>query len=225
MNKMHPNKMDDEYITQNDIIHKYLHNKLTPEEVMAFEEYIMDKPHLLEQLELDSVMVETIPLVNESNGNNASRAQSPKPSFWDVLFGTPLKASLGTGLACALVIVLLLPNMQSSTTPAIGNLELFYLSDVRSNDYEQKFAVAKSAETLIFVLEAEFEQITPFTVSLTNESTGQPIFTNIPYTPSDVGEIYVPVSVQDMPKGNYQFEYYPANNQSKLQSSRLTIDD
>ncbi|MEP4299102.1 MAG: hypothetical protein ABJ340_05400, partial [Paraglaciecola sp.] len=63
MNKMHPNKMDDEYITQNDIIQKYLRNKLTPEETVEFEEYIMDKPHLLEQLELDSVMVETMPNV------------------------------------------------------------------------------------------------------------------------------------------------------------------
>ncbi|MEP2652689.1 MAG: hypothetical protein ABJH06_11935 [Paraglaciecola sp.] len=222
---MNTTKMGDETINQNDIVQKYLHNKLTPEETVEFEEYIMDKPHLLEQLELDSVMVETMPLVNESNGNKASRAQSPKPSFWDVLFGTPLKASLGTGVACVLAVVLLLPIMQTPTSPGIGNLELFYLSDVRSNDYEQKFAVAQSAETLIFVLEAEFEQITPFTVSLTNESTGQPVFTNIPYTPSEVGEIYVPVSVRDMPKGNYRFEYYPANSKSKLQSSRLSIDD
>ncbi|MFT2089984.1 hypothetical protein [Paraglaciecola sp. 2405UD69-4] len=209
-------KMDDDYINQNDTVQRYLHNKLTPEETVEFEEYIMDKPHLLEQLELDSVMVETMPKVELGKS---------KPSFWQGIFGTPLKASLGTGLACALAAVLLLPAIQPPSSPAIGNLELFYLSDVRSDDYEQKFKVAPSADTLIFVLEAEFEQVTPFNVSLTSESTDQTIFAELTYLPSEVGEIYVPISVQDMPNGKYEFEYYPANDKSKVQSSRLTIDD
>ncbi|MEP1384158.1 MAG: hypothetical protein ABJK64_10240 [Paraglaciecola sp.] len=144
MNKMHPNKMDDEYITQNDIIHKYLHNKLTPEEVMAFEEYIMDKPHLLEQLELDSVMVETMPNVKDP----------PKKRF---LWGTSMLPSFLSGAACiAVVSVFFLSQTDSSQNYPSPNI--VYLENYRSANTSTQINSYNSTSSLFVVDTSDFAE-------------------------------------------------------------------
>ena len=217
-------KMNDETIKQNDVVKRYLQNKLTPEEIVEFEEYILDKPELLEQLELDMVLVKTLPKVAVNETQKLAEKGQQKLSLWQLLFGTPLKASLGTGLACAMAAVLLFPVMQNQTPALGGNIELFYLSQVRGAPSEQTFDITQTADTLIFVLEVEFNQPEPFTVKLVNQDTNQPITLLPNYLPSEVGEIYISVNAKDMPKGNYIFEYYPVVNKNKKNTSKLTIN-
>ena len=223
MTELEKLKMDDDYINQNDIVKRYLHNKLTPEETLEFEVYILDKPELLEQLELDMVLIETLPKVNVVEKQKREEKSELKPSFWQVLLGTPIKASFATGFACVLFAALLFP-ISEQPSSITGNIEIFYLSDVRGGTFEQKFEVAQTADTLIFVLEAEFAQPEPFEVKLINQETGKQIPLLESYIPSEVGEIYVSIGAQTLPKGKYRFEYYPAAEEDKKLFSTLIIE-
>ncbi|WDE11984.1 hypothetical protein [Thalassomonas haliotis] len=84
--------MDSKYIKEKNIISRYLRGGLTPEETIEFEEYLIDKPELIEQLEIDNQLMKTLPEVNYS----AAKTQT---SIFDFLM-TPLRASFATGFSC-----------------------------------------------------------------------------------------------------------------------------
>lgn len=135
-------KMDDEYITQNDTVQRYLHNKLTPEETVEFEEYILDKPELLERLELDMVLVETLPHVKtQRHEQHKISLGSRSPSFWTAIFGTPLRTSIFTACACILCFSILFNSSNFDTTSPSISPNIVYLENYRSAD---------STTTLIF---------------------------------------------------------------------------
>ena len=219
MNKLSSGNMNADYISQHDIVQRYLKGKLTPEETVEFEEYIVDKPELLEELEVDSVMVEHLPKLKTA-------AQRLRPSsLWMRLFGTPLKASLGTGFAVLLVVALFAPHFNQQGRPLDGNIALYYLSEVRGQaGIEQTVDVAKTTDTIIFVLDVEIEQSTPYKVSLLNIDSDTRIALSQRYLASEVGEIYVSIPAKNLPKGRYLIEYHPVNQKSDKRILRLLIE-
>ena len=56
-------QLNDEYIKQHNLVTRYIRGQLTPEEAAEFESYFIDKPDLLEQIELETVLYEQIPKV------------------------------------------------------------------------------------------------------------------------------------------------------------------
>ncbi|TQV82943.1 hypothetical protein [Aliikangiella coralliicola] len=62
--------MDKTYIDENDIVAKYLRGQLTPEETIDFETYLIDKPELVELVEMDSVLYKALPEVKTKNKKN-----------------------------------------------------------------------------------------------------------------------------------------------------------
>ena len=54
----------------NEVSQRYLKGLLTPEESIDFENYILDKPELIEQLEMDSVLYKTMSHVKTKSQKN-----------------------------------------------------------------------------------------------------------------------------------------------------------
>ena len=90
--------MSAKYIKENNISSRYLHGHLTPEESIQFEQYLMDKPELIEQLEIDMAFKSR--LVDYDFG-----AEKPK-TLRNWFFNTPLGASFSTLTACCMVFYL-----------------------------------------------------------------------------------------------------------------------
>lgn len=135
------NNIDADYISQHDIAQRYLQGKLTPEETVEFEEYLMDKPELLEQLELDSVMVEHLPNVFNSPPKTAQN----KRSRW-----TPLFSHITAIAACSLLAVTLWLGQPNSEISPNFSPNIVYLENYRS---------ATNITTLSFKLDEAFKVI------------------------------------------------------------------
>jgi hypothetical protein len=126
------NTMDDDYISQHDIVRQYLKGKLTPEETVEFEEYILDKPELLELLEMDSVMVEHLP----KEFSSPPKIEQNKKSGW-----TPLFSNITAIAACSLLAVTLWLGQPTSEINPNFSPNIVYLENYRS---------ANSVTTLTF---------------------------------------------------------------------------
>lgn len=75
---------------------KYLRGKLTPEEAIEFENYILDKPDLVEQLEMDKALFESLPKV-EFESSKASGQKERSKKYWFSIF-TPLAGVMATAV-------------------------------------------------------------------------------------------------------------------------------
>jgi hypothetical protein len=128
--------MNEEYIATHEIIKRYLNGKLTPEETVEFEEYILDKPELLEQIELDSVLVKTLPDVDlakfkDPKENTTHASHTIEKSHW----WTPLFSHL-TAIAASSALVAVLYFESPTTAPISDNFspQVVYLETYRSTD-------------------------------------------------------------------------------------------
>lgn len=213
-------RMDDDYINHNDIVKRYLGGKLTPEETVEFEEHILDKPELLEQLEMDSVFTEHLP-------NVATDKTIPHmTSIWQKLFGTPMRASMGTATACVLVATVFVKLATPQLTPLQGNIELVYLSNTRgdTNVSVQELSRSAAPDTLIFILQADAVLDEQFKVRLFNQKTEQSIALLATYSANEMGDIYVPARANNLPQGTYIFEYHPVGKEHKKQTTSVQIN-
>jgi hypothetical protein len=139
--------MDDEYINQHDIALRYLQGKLTPEETVEFEEYILDKPKLLEQLEVDSVLKIHLPNVHIIN---TSSPKIRKPFGW---FSTPLRASVATAFACVFILWVAVPKKEFSATHFTASPDIVYLETFRSAGNTQEISVDNSHRSILLVID------------------------------------------------------------------------
>ncbi len=86
--------MDKQYIEDNDIAAKYLRGDLTPEEASDFEIYLIDKPDLIEQLEMDGLLFKKLPQLEELT--------KPQKAKFHWFFGFSWQTSLVTIAICML---------------------------------------------------------------------------------------------------------------------------
>jgi hypothetical protein len=150
-------KMDDEYIIQNDIVVRYLRNKLTADEIIAFEEYAMDKPELLEQLELDSVLMETLPDVLAT----PQKLKTILTKFNWKLVAMPI---LGISLAMNVGFYMVTATNELAT-PASS--QIAYL-DMLRNSPDRKFTLSleNNKHQIVLVISPSKPGIGEYTVSL-----------------------------------------------------------
>lgn len=117
--------MDKKYIDENEIEIKYLRNQLTTEELEEFEVFLIDNPELVEQLELDSTLLNGLEVLKQN-------VKKPKPIFhkifsFDML---PIMASFMSGL---LVVVLFQSWFgENKTAEILSSTQIEYLSGFRS---------------------------------------------------------------------------------------------
>jgi hypothetical protein len=192
MTELEKLKMDDEYITQNDFVQRYLQNKLTPEETVEFEEYILDKPELLERLELDSILTEHLPTAIKV---------LPSPILKKMSWWKPLFSNLTAVAACSLLVAVLLfdkPNY-SNISP-----DVIYLEDFRGDQTEFIVNFAKGSNEKVIIIQPKTFDIDNFKVDIRRENSSL-VVKHWPSLQKNLsGDLVINLNKSDLPPDSYK---------------------
>lgn len=224
MKELEKLKMDDEYIIQNDIVKRYLHNKLTPEETVEFEEYMLNKPELLEQLELDSVMQEHLPtaLKDVKNATHNSN-EGWRLALWNVLSNKTLVHS-AFSFAIGVTVVLLINANQTSTPPYSGTIDLVEVSPLRSSSTQDTpdatYSLSNKADHLVLLIQPDNVESESALVTITNTSDSAEIFSKNVMI-NNTGDIVVHLAKEDLVLG--MLEAKLSTEHGRLKSKPLLI--
>lgn len=188
---------------------RYLKGQLSPEETIAFEEYILDKPELLEQLELDSVLIKTLPQIEESRA---------KESFFTKLLSSWL---IVLPTACSFIFLAMLvmnhnPDIQETAS------QIHYLENLRSANQSRIETVTIEEDTGILVL-----VVTPLILSDMHQVTlinADGLAYNKQQKLSDFGQLSILIEKSVFERGEATLKVEPLTNVSNTSGSTMEID-
>jgi hypothetical protein len=186
------NNMDDKYIAENDVIKRYLKDKLTAQETTEFEEYILDKPELLEQIELDAILVENystaLEEVNKEDAENVDenfistiKRLLDRPLVQNVasIVNRPLVNSIAS-FAFGVVVILFINTSNVDKTPYSGTIDLVEVSPLRSSSSEDvpdaTYSLSNNADHIMLLLQPGFIESESVMVTITRRSDGGVVF-------------------------------------------------
>lgn len=150
-------KMDDKYIAENDVIKRYLKDKLTAEETTEFEEYILDQPDLLERIQLDAVLIENYSTaLDEVNKDDARSDDVSLVSILKRIWSKPVVYSTAS-FAFGAVLALLINGDNVDSTPYSGTFDLVEVSPLRSSSWQDaadaSYSLSNNADHIILLLQ------------------------------------------------------------------------
>lgn len=203
--------MDKAYVDNNDVINRYLQNRLSPEEIDAFEVYFIDKPHIVEQLELNYGLLQSLPQLQWGTQHKSERKSGLFLWLW----------AASSSIACLFLIVLYLGN---ASKPGVEHVELFYLSAMRSADEQALLLPLNSAtDSVILVVSVPDNEGTTYTVDIVDTGTSRIVFTNR-YTVNDLNEIYLPVPRVKLASSRYEVRYKRADKRSSPMTATFVVE-
>lgn len=140
---------------QKDFAHRYIHSQLLPEERIAFEEYLMDHPELVNAIETDKLMNLGLSHTRVSPGK-------PKERSGNTWLGWLLS---GAGVAYLSVLLFGLVPGQEQSVQRVDRV--VYIDAIRSADSVQKrISLGKSSEKMVLMLSTEMGQTGPFNIKI-----------------------------------------------------------
>lgn len=150
--------MDKQYIEQFDVSRRYLNGTLSPEQRIEFEEYILDKPEMIEQLELDRAILAGLKALPEKAQNDP---------FWRPVYSH----MLATAASVALVAVLLFDVGQGPIEqgPGAASPEIVYLETFRSQDLRTQVTFNEDAGVSYLVAAVPSDDRQIFTIALQSD--------------------------------------------------------
>ncbi len=207
--------MDNEYVESNDIANKYLRGELTAEELEDFEVYLMDKAELLEELELDMLLQQHLPLVQFDNKQVSSK--------WLSWPAQPLVASFATLVVCAFSFILYL-QIEDGAFKASGKVNLVYISPLRSSSQEQQatLSIAKGDEQITLVLQPSLIGTESFNIKMFDPKGLQVIEFKLVGI-QGMGDLVISVPGKLLKPGLWTFELSPTNESEQLERLILKI--
>lgn len=167
-------------IEQRNIKQRYLTGRLNAQEVAAFEEYMLDKPELTQELELDSILYKTMPECMEQQPAIATNTMSSRRNQ---RLRQTLNASWKYALAAGLGAFLFGPMVHSPLfSPAelarpaaltiTGNNQIAYLETTRSMlSADKTIELGATASQLILLIQPATMTDSEFAVSLQRADT------------------------------------------------------
>lgn len=205
--------MNQEYINQNDIAHRYIHNKLTPEEASEFEVYLMDNHDAVVNLQLDMLFKKHLKkqrkgFFSRLHLNNLAGFTQPAFTFcFGVLFAS--------------IIGYFTYNSSGST----GHIELVYLSDLRgaADTPDSTYSLSQGAGQLLLVLQPSITTSEPFDV-LIKYAQQQQIIMNTQVNPNSVGDIVVALPTKSLTPGVIDIEYGPKHDVTQRHNLKVLIE-
>jgi hypothetical protein len=208
------NKINTDYINQHDVIRRYLKGKLSAEETLEFEEYMLDKPELLEQLELDSVMMEQLPNIPMKTSLVAS-------TWW--AWWRPTYSHLVAVAACAVMTVSLFMGGNNPTTSiTTASPDILYLGNYRSVQPMLSVDFSNAAQSKILVLSLPLVAEGEFDVLAENLDTLQREVLQHQLRANSEGELVVVLGTATLPAGRYNIDVQASS--SAQQVMRNTIE-
>lgn len=147
--------------------HDYLKGTLSPEEQVIFEEYLMEHPDILENLQIDSLLAQTL---SEVAMPSKKRLELFKGNFR--LSWLSSLSLLGLGAIGAYVSMFII-SLLNAPVATVHTLEsVVYVETMRSVNSEQVAAkLPLSAGNIGLMIAADFDQAGPFEVSISEYST------------------------------------------------------
>jgi hypothetical protein len=184
--------MDDDYIRDKDIVRRYLRNTLMPEEAIAFETYVLDKPALLEQLELDAVLIENMPHAASTNVNKAA----VKTAWWKPLYSH----FVAIAASCSLLVVMLL-NTQRMPENLSFSPAIVYLENYRSANEVTRLHFTANESFKVIAIDTPPNSGASFDVQI-SDSSGKEVFSQH-LTINENNEITFLLNKNTLGEGNY----------------------
>ena len=192
MNKQHSERQE--------LARRYTRGELSEQEAEEFEIYLMDKPEMIEQLELDEVFHNCL--------EEAEEKRVERFSIWKWITQTPIGASVAT-FACTtglLFGILVLDKGFLKSSPnisATGNI--IYLENLRSNNPGfRRVDVVGNKPTLALFVQTSLSENKQVTITLSDNSNtfhkfegfvvGGELVVNIPSTWLHSGDYEITVS-------------------------------
>ncbi len=160
----------------------YQHNKLSPEEVIAFEEYIMDKPEILDRLELNQTFATY----------SAETSFAKSKSFWAHFNISNLLIGGLSGAAVFTFMLLFLPLSTSENMTSASHI--IYMDVLRSTaqPITQINLPAQSNSNLILVVSVGPEVTGPLS-AIIQDSNKQEIYELNDIVVGNTGEVILQV--------------------------------
>ncbi len=140
--------MDREYIQEFDVVHRYVHGKLTAEEMAEFEVYLMEHPELLEEVQIDQAF--------HQYGQQASQVKKDENA--GSLLPDWLKGAFGGVFASAAVVMVMVTGglFDKGLTPvdSVSESQIYYVQNLRSQEQQMlhKIALEKQADVLVLAV-------------------------------------------------------------------------
>lgn len=206
--------MDRAYIEQNNVVQRYRSGKLTAEENEAFEVYLLDKPTLVEELELDAILADGLSKSALAPHNNV---QQPTQSqgLWGIRW---LTANHLWASCCTLLVALLLIQPGQQPAQIQGANQVVYLDTLRSSNQSlTQVTLAKNSQQLVLFIPANPGQKGPFNVELQNAQQ-QAQFSQSQVPLSNTGDLVLTLKRELLNTGQYQLQItdLPTQTQTSL---------
>ncbi|WDD99203.1 hypothetical protein [Thalassomonas actiniarum] len=214
--------MDSKYIKDKNVIARYLRGGLTPEESMEFEEYLIDKPELIEQLEIDNQLMKVLPEVDYSKHES-------KTSLLDFLM-TPLRASFATGVSCLLAVYLFTLYKGGIPAPPDGLVakqsQVVFLDTFRGSANEQQVSrtipLSAGTNSISIGIPAEPDYPTvKYKIQVSHKQIPRGQFSTKCRLADQSGYFFITLEGQPLQPGLYLIEAIPCHD--KLTPKHLSI--
>ncbi len=202
--------MDKKYIADNNIGSKYLRGLLSADEIVQFECYLLDKPELAEQLELDAVFFEVMPQLEKSQ----TKFQPKAWGFLDIPLRRALVPIFVPVIVCLFVIPLAVVSLFRE--PVVSSIQPVFLTsdDYRTIDNQlNDISVLKfqdDGQVILLLLYPGNELAEDFNVSLKGIS-GTLVQRIEGRARGDSGYISIELSSSALDEGDYFVEIIPTN--------------
>ena len=196
-------KMEKTYIDEHQIDQKYLRGQLTPEESAAFENYLMENETLVDQLELDTLMIQAMPQAVQPQDKTASTQR------WWAFIATPMRASLATFVVCLLVFPFGYKTLFDAGEPGdqvIANIPMVYLAPVRGGDITPSALIQLKSTDRYFELSVEVgdRSATHYQNDIFDRKNGKQMLMPHQYEVMSSREIRLMLPSGGYPSGDYQ---------------------
>ena len=208
--------MDKQYIEQFDIGRKYLKNELTPEEVIQFEEYLLDKPELIEQLELDRIAMLAMPKVSQQ------REQRSLWRWWKPTY------SHGMALVASVCLVAVLVFSPQRYEQRVGNSpDIIFIEVMRgaidSAGANSEALVNKASSGQVLIFDVSRFEPSSYSLSLLDDKGNQVMqWDNL--QSNENGELVLQTSLQSSAKSDFSLVLTPGSNDELLMKTRITVE-
>ncbi len=187
--------MNQAYIEQFDVIQRYLHGKLTAQELEAFEHYILLHPEILEELELSDLMTQGLAMA-------PSAQQAPKTGkgSWKTL----MQGVFGVATGAFATWLVMGPMSVGTLTDRMVSPAIVYVEPVRGvlgQDVETT-QLSRDAMQHILVLDVSGHSVDHFLVELSDQN-GKPVKQWKGLATNDRGELVIQLDVSELPDSHY----------------------
>lgn len=202
------NRINDNYIVQNNIVERYLQGKLTAEETIEFEEYIIDKPEWIERLEMESVLVDNLPGAFEKARQNVKSDTVEAVPWWQ----KPVASYVGVftlGALCTLVFDRA-DHSHGSQALNLGRVDLVEVSPLRSIPAQAKadatYSLSNDADHIMLLLQPSQVEGESELVTILRHSSDEEIFKQIVQLNAS-GDFTVTLNKRQLKPGLYDVKF------------------